>query len=241
VKEVAEGNWNNLYPGTSQPNYPFDPASPTGCGPYDCNLFVHSMAPIADGNTTFLAMEAGQFLVLDTSSVVNAPSPPTSVIDLHSDLLTNPANRPVWEQTPPDPAAVPANCFKTCPNGHSAVPIPGTHYALTTDEVYGTFTDPSFGCPWGWVRIIDVADPAHPAIVGEYKIVAAEPVGVADHRQRRGCHGRCGDDRGQPDAERWVEDPGGDGDACARAVPRPAPRALPLGGRWQRRWWRCPR
>ncbi len=170
VKEVAEGNWNNLYPGTNQPNYPFDPSSPTGCGPYDCNLFVHSMASTADGKTTYLAMEAGQFLVLDTSSVVTAPSPPTSVIDLHGDLLTNPANRPVWEQTPPDPAAVPANCFKTCPNGHSAIPIPGTHYALTTDEVYGTFTDPSFGCPWGWARIINVADPAHPVIVGEYKI-----------------------------------------------------------------------
>jgi hypothetical protein len=63
VKEVAEGNWNNLYPGTSQPNYPFDSASPTGCGPYNCNLFVHSMAPTADGETTFLAMEAGQFLM----------------------------------------------------------------------------------------------------------------------------------------------------------------------------------
>jgi hypothetical protein len=112
VKEVAEGNWNDLYPGTNQPNYPFDPASPTGCGPYDCNLIVHSMAPTADGKTTFLAMEAGQFLALDTRAVVNAPSPPTSVINLHNDLLTNPANRPVWEQTPPDPAAVPANCLR---------------------------------------------------------------------------------------------------------------------------------
>src|SRR5262245_26490551 len=34
VTEVAEGNWNNLYPGTNQANYPFDPASPDGCGPY---------------------------------------------------------------------------------------------------------------------------------------------------------------------------------------------------------------
>ena len=33
-----------------------------------------------------------------------------------------------------------------------------------------TFTDPSFGCPCGWVRSIDVAEPAHPKIVGEYKI-----------------------------------------------------------------------
>ena len=174
VREVAEGNWNDLYPGTDQLNYPFDPTTPTGCGPYDCNLIVHSMAPMADGTTTFLAMEAGQFLALDTRSVVAAPSPPTSVIDLHDDLLTDPTNRPIWEQTPVDPAAVPNNCFKTCPNGHSAVPIPGTHFALTTDEVYGTFTDPSFGCPWGWARIIDVADPAHPVIVGEYKIAEDE-------------------------------------------------------------------
>src|SRR5258708_16542191 len=86
--------------------------------------FVHSMAPTADGSTTFLAMEAGQFLMLDTSSVVDAPSPPTSVIDLHGDLLTNPVNRPVWEQTPPGPPAVPAHCFKTRPNLHSPIPIP---------------------------------------------------------------------------------------------------------------------
>src|SRR5262249_60652772 len=75
VKEVAEGNWNNLYPGTNQPNYPFDPASPTGCGPYDCNLFVHSMAPTADGETTFLAMRAGQFLGLTPNSVMDPPLP----------------------------------------------------------------------------------------------------------------------------------------------------------------------
>jgi hypothetical protein len=32
VREVAQGNWNDQYPGTDQPNYPFDPNSPTGCG-----------------------------------------------------------------------------------------------------------------------------------------------------------------------------------------------------------------
>src|SRR5215472_15760270 len=83
VQEVAEGNWTSQFPGTNLPTYPFDPASPTGCGPYNCNLFVHSMAPTADGKTTYMAMEAGQFLVLDTGSVVDAPSPPTSVINLN--------------------------------------------------------------------------------------------------------------------------------------------------------------
>jgi hypothetical protein len=52
VREVAEGNWNDLFPGTNLSTYPFDPNSPTGCGPYNCNLFVHSMAPTADGKTT---------------------------------------------------------------------------------------------------------------------------------------------------------------------------------------------
>ena len=109
-------------------------------------------------------MEAGHFLILDTSQVASGvPNPQLT-------LLTDPTNRPTWEQTPPDPSAVPANCAKTCPNGHSAVKVPGRSFALTTDEVYGTFTDPSFGCPWGWARLIDIEDPSHPNIVGEYKI-----------------------------------------------------------------------
>lgn len=174
--EVAEGNWNSLYPGTGQSNYPFDPTSPDGCGPYDCNLFVHSMGVSADGTRTFLAQEAGHFLVLDTSSVVNNPTPGV-VQSLNNSLLTNPTNRPVWLQTPADPAAVPQNCTKNaaaggvgCPNSHSAVKVPGRHLAVTTDEVYGTYTDPSFGCPWGWQRVIDISDETHPFIAGEFKI-----------------------------------------------------------------------
>ena len=176
VTEVAEGNWNNRYPGTKQTNYPFDSSSPNGCGPYDCNLFVHSMGVKADGTRTFLAMEAGHFLVLDTTSVANNPTPGV-VQSLNGNLLTDPTNRPVWLQTPLDPTAVPQNCTKNaaaggigCPNGHSAVKVPGRKLAVTTDEVYGTFTDPSFGCPWGWERLIDISDPTHPFITGEFKI-----------------------------------------------------------------------
>ena len=175
VQEVAEGNWNDLYPGTDQPNYPFDSSSPTGCGPYNCNLFVHSMATSVDGRTTYLAMEAGQFLMLDTSSVVAAASPPASVIDLHGDLLTDPADRPVWLQSPADPATAPDPCTRNCPNGHTSLEVPGTHYALTTDEVYGTYTNPAHGCGWGWARLLDVADPAHPTIVGQYEIAENQP------------------------------------------------------------------
>jgi hypothetical protein len=50
------------------------------------------------------------------------------------------------------------------------VQVPGRPFELNVDEVYGTFTDPSFGWPWAWVRLISIADPTHPIIVGEYKI-----------------------------------------------------------------------
>jgi hypothetical protein len=177
--EIAKGNWNNLFPGTSQANFPFDATSRDGCGPYDCNLFVHSMSVKADGTQTYLALEAGHFLVLDTSQVAAGVPNPQLV------LLTDPKNRPVWLQNPLDPTAVPNvspnDCArvvssssgsqeKDCPNSHSAVKVPGRQLALTTDEVYGTFTFSAFGCRWGWARLIDISDPTKPFITGEYLI-----------------------------------------------------------------------
>jgi len=185
VSEVAEGNWNGLYPGTHQTNYPIVPHSRGTCGPYDCNLFVHSMSVSPDGTRTFLAMEAGQFLVLDTASVADAAAP-GAVLSLNGDLITAPKNRPVWLQTPARPNAVPQNCSKACPNGHSAVKVPGRSLVLTTDEVYGTYTDPKFGCPWGWERLIDISHPEHPTIVGEYRI---------DQDKRSFCGGSADDAR----------------------------------------------
>ncbi len=78
VTEVTEGNWNGRYPGASNPaNYNF-------------NLFVHSMGLTADGTRAYLAMEAGEFLVLDTSDVANnVPNPQLR-------LVTDPVNRPIW-------------------------------------------------------------------------------------------------------------------------------------------------
>ncbi|MBV8726690.1 MAG: hypothetical protein JO233_02810 [Candidatus Eremiobacteraeota bacterium] len=169
VTEVAEGNWDGLYPGTNRRDYPLIPGSQGQCGPYNCNLFTHSMGVAADGTRTFLAMEAGQFLVLNTTAVARAEKR-TNVISLNRSLITQPVNRPLWEQTPNDPHSVPGICRKACPNGHSAVKVPGRPLVLTTDEVYGTFTDPTNGCPWGWVHLIDISDQAHPKIVGEFKL-----------------------------------------------------------------------
>ncbi len=179
VTEVTEGTWNNRFPGTNQPNYPFGNGT-DGCGPYDCNLFVHSMGVKPDGSVAYLALEAGHFLVLDTSQVAaGVPNPQLT-------LLTDPTNRPVWLQDPLDPTAVPGvfpgGCArqgpgpffnpssKDCPNSHSAVQVPGRQLALTTDEVYGTFTFDNQGCRWGWARLIDVSDPTRPFITGEYMI-----------------------------------------------------------------------
>jgi len=139
-----------------------------------------------DGSLTYLALEAGHFLVLDTSDIAGNKVSPGTVLSLNNKLLTDPKNRPVWLQNPLDPTAVPNvspnDCArvittatgslqeKDCPNSHSAVPVLGRQLALTTDEVYGTFTFEAFGCRWGWMRLIDVSDQAHPFITGEYLI-----------------------------------------------------------------------
>ena len=150
VTELAEGNWNQLYEHGGSETF------------FQNDLYVHSMAPTADGRTTYLSLEGGEMLALDTRAVADDTSP-GRIINLNNDLITNPASRPMWGNPFP-------HCLKACPEGHSSVPVPGRPYVLTTDEVYGTFTDPTFGCPWGWVHLINVRDPAHPVIVGEYKI-----------------------------------------------------------------------
>jgi hypothetical protein len=153
VTLVAEGNWNQFFPGAdNQANYDFD-------------LALHSMTPTVDGKTTYLAYLRGGMLVLDTSDVVDNPSP-GRVISLNDKLLTPIANRPIWGAGNQCPGGTSAGCSES----HSAVPVPGRSFEVSIDEVYGKFTDPSFGWPWGWMRIIDVRDPSRPQIVGEFKI-----------------------------------------------------------------------
>src|SRR5919198_2900545 len=156
VTEVAKGNWNQLYPGAA------DPAN------YDFDLALHSMGVSVDGTRTYLAYLRGHFLVLDTSDVAAGRLPAGGVLSLNDKLLTPVDNRPRWG--PAD-----GGCLRACAESHSAVPLPGRPFALTTDEVYGTFTVPSFGCPWGWARLIQVAQPVRPRIIGEYRIPPNEP------------------------------------------------------------------
>jgi hypothetical protein len=159
---VAQGNWNPQFPGAE------DPAN------YDNNLALHSMTPTFDGRTTHLAYLSGFFLVLDTIKVARNQVPAGTVEDLNDDLLTPPENRPTWPN--PNP-------------GHSAVPFPGRpQYSFVTDEVYGTFTSPTFGCPWGWARSIRVARPSQPRVVDEYLLPENSCPAPSQDDQERGAY-----------------------------------------------------
>jgi hypothetical protein len=151
---IAQGNWNDKYPG--------------GCvaANYDFDLSLHSMTPSFDGTRTYLAYLRGTFLVLDTSKVANNQIPAGTIESLNDDLLTPVANRPLWGTGNQCAGHTAAGCAES----HSAVPLPGRPFVFTVDEVYGTFTVSSFGWPWGWTRLINVAQPRQPHIVGEYKI-----------------------------------------------------------------------
>jgi hypothetical protein len=153
VTEVAEGNWNQFFPGAANPaNYDFD-------------LDLHSMTPSFDGTRTYLAYLRGGFGVLDTSKVALNQVPGGTVESLNDDLLT-PVPFPTWGTGPMCPGHTAAGCAES----HSAVPLPGRPFALTIDEVYGTFTVSSFGWPWGWARLWNVAQPRRPRLIGEYKL-----------------------------------------------------------------------
>jgi hypothetical protein len=152
VRELAEGNWNQLFPGAA------DPAA------YDFDLSLHSMAPTADGRTTYLAYLRGGMGVLDTSQVVADTD--GSFISLADKLLSPVDSFVRWGASNQCAGGTAVGCSES----HSAVPVPGRRFELNTDEVYGTFTVPSFGWPWGWARLIDVAQPERPRLIGEYKI-----------------------------------------------------------------------
>jgi hypothetical protein len=120
---------------------------------------LHSLTVTPNGKRAYFAhLEAG-FFVANTSDYARNLAKP------EARLITTPANAPSW------PEAI-------GPGAHSAVPIWGKHFALVTDEVYGESLRPldSGGCPWGWTKILDVADPKKPTVEVDYKM----PMNVDD-------------------------------------------------------------
>lgn len=116
---------------------------------------LHSLTVSNDGTRGYLAFLGGGFLVLDTSELAaGRPDPKVT-------LVTPVPNRVYW----------------TDPGAHSAIKLWGRDYVFVTDEVYGEFGGvlAGHGCPWGWVRIIDIRDPTRPRIAAEYRLPSNDP------------------------------------------------------------------
>jgi hypothetical protein len=115
---------------------------------------LHSLTLSADGRRAYLAYLGGGFLVADTSDFAEAKADP------QVRLVTAVEDRVFW----------------TDPGAHSAAKVPSKPYALVTDEVYGNIPGllSAHGCPWGWVRMVDVRDEAHPKVAAEYKLPVNE-------------------------------------------------------------------
>jgi len=111
---------------------------------------LHSLSVSPDGMRAYYAHLAGGFVVANTSAVANgAPSPTVP-------LVTPSSKRVSWPGV----------------GAHSAVKVWGQDYALVTDEVYGEALKAlgAHGCPWGWMRMVDIADPTTPRVAAEYKL-----------------------------------------------------------------------
>jgi hypothetical protein len=117
---------------------------------------LHSLSLSPDGARAYLAYLGGGVLILDTSQLASGVASPV-----------------ISEITP-----VSGRAFWDYEGAHSSVKIPGKPYILTTEEIYGKGTPamqaafgPAFGgCPWGWMRIVDMSDPANLKVVSEFKV-----------------------------------------------------------------------
>jgi hypothetical protein len=108
---------------------------------------LHSLSVSPDGRRAYLAHLTVGFFILDTSAVARGDR------DARIRLVTTLDRRLRWPG----------------PGPHRAVRVPGRNLVLTTDEVYGGAGD-RFGCPWGWARLIDVANESEPRVVSEYRV-----------------------------------------------------------------------
>ncbi len=125
---------------------------------YDVRL--HSISVSPDGTRTYFAHLGGGVLVVDSSDLANDVASP----QFH--LITPISGRAFWDNQ----------------GAHSSVKIPGKPYIVSTEEIYGkgVVEDDAFGaalggCPWGWMRVIDMTDPTNLRIVSEYKIDENQP------------------------------------------------------------------
>ncbi len=118
---------------------------------------LHSLTVSNDGTHAYYALLNGGFAVVDVSDFMRGmPSPQPRPI-------TENTARPVWEG----------------PGAHSAVKLWGRDWAWVSDEVYGSATAPDHGCPWGWARMIDIADARTPTVQADFRLPENDPATCA--------------------------------------------------------------
>jgi hypothetical protein len=104
--------------------------------------YIHSIAVSDDGTRAYVGnWDYGTF-VADTSG------------------LADPAGVPVIRPLSPLPLDYGANV-------HGNVPIPGRPYGVMVQEEYA---NAGRSCPFGWLRIADMTDPANLKLAGQYKL-----------------------------------------------------------------------
>ncbi len=132
-----------------------DPANPTSVVEWNPMIpsqgfddILHSVSVSRDGHRAFLSHQLSGILVADTRAL-----PEMSLI--------TPATAPL-DFSPPSSIGP-----------HSAVEVPGRDLLVVTEEVY----PPPYGtgCPWGKARIVDIALPATPIVVGEVGVAENDP------------------------------------------------------------------
>jgi hypothetical protein len=134
----------------------FDPYREGGVPSGGENNILHSVAASDDGRTLYLSHQTAGLFVADASTIIDkAETPQLTMLTTAQAALKFGAMGP-----------------------HSALPVPGRKLLLTTEEVY----PPPFGagCPWGHVRMVDIANPAAPTLLGEYKLAENDPSCTAD-------------------------------------------------------------
>jgi hypothetical protein len=112
---------------------------------------IHSLTVTPDGKRAHIAALGGGLFEIDTSQIAAGASKPKVRV------LTDMKNRTAWGD----------------PGAHSAVQFFGRNYVFAADEVYGNI--PVLlggGCPWGWVRIIDLRNHKDPEVISEFKLPA---------------------------------------------------------------------
>jgi hypothetical protein len=115
---------------------------------------LHSLSVSNDGTRAYFALLTSGFAVADVSSFARGDASPAPV------RVTGNSSRPTW----PGPGA------------HSAVKLWGKDWVVVQDEVYSEALKAlGHGCPWGWARMIDIADPTKPVVKSEYKMPQNDP------------------------------------------------------------------